>query len=154
MNRINGRMVRSARAVVLALAILALPSTAARAQIIGYGGFGSGYPGFGYGGYGYGYPGFGYYGGYGYPGFGYGGYGYGSNFALPGYGYGYPGYNLGVPQFISPTLGTGYVNPLYGLGLSGLGVQSAPAEQILSGRGDQGLAGYSRGYQGISGYPR
>ena len=154
MNRINGRMVRSARAVVLALAILALPSTAARAQVIGYGGFGYGYPGFGYGGYGYGYPGFGYYGGYGYPGFGYGGYGYGSNFALPGYGYGYPGYNLGVPQFISPTLGTGYVNPLYGLGLSGLGVQSAPAEQILSGRGDQGLAGYSRGYQGISGYPR
>ncbi|MBV8269501.1 MAG: hypothetical protein JO252_24525 [Planctomycetaceae bacterium] len=151
MNRINGRMVRSARAVVLALAILALPSTAARAQVIGYGSFGYGYPGFGYG---YGYPGFGYYGSYGYPGFGYGGYGYGSNFALPGYGYGYPGYNLGVPQFISPTLGTGYVNPLYGLGLSGLGVQSAPAEQILSGRGDQGLAGYSRGYQGISGYPR
>jgi hypothetical protein len=154
MNRTNERMVRSARAVVLALAILALPSTAARAQVIGYGGFGYGSPGFGYGGYGYGSPGFGYDGGYGSPGFGYGGYGYGYNFAIPGYGYGFPGYNLGVPQFISPNLGTGYANPLFGLGLSGLGVQSALAEQILLGRGDQGLAGYARGYQGISGYPR
>ncbi len=132
MNRINGRMVRSARAVVLALAILALPSTAARAQVFGYGGFGSGAPRFGYGapGFGYGFygdgsPGFGYDGGYGSPGFWYGGSGYGNNFAVPGYGYGYPGYNFGVPQFISPNLGTGYVNPLFGLGL---GVQSALAE--------------------------
>jgi hypothetical protein len=84
---------------------------------IGYGGLGYGgigYGGIGYGGVGYGYPGYGY--GYGYPGYGYAGYGYG----------GYGGYPLIPP---------GIFNPLFGLGLSPLGVQSALTERYVLGRG-------------------
>ncbi len=124
----------------LALAILLVSSKTARAQFPGYGGMGMayGYPGWGYGGFygypamrfgygygamGYGFPGmgFGYYGGYGYPAYGYG-YGY------PGFGY--SGFGYGNPGFYSP----GLFNPLFGVGLTPLGVQSYMYETQVLGR--------------------
>jgi hypothetical protein len=97
----------------------------AHAQYFGYGGYG--YPGFGFGGY----PGFGY-GGYG---LGYGGYGY------PGYDFGYNGFGFGAPVAGLPyTYYAGYnspyLNPLFGVGLTPLGAQSALAEIYLLGRGN------------------
>lgn len=143
------RLLRSARTWTLPLALamffLAVPATTLRAQIFGYGGYGYGYPGFGYGypGFGYGYPGFGYGYGFGYPGFGYGGYGFGYGgpgvtiagpYAPYGYPYGYGGY------------GPGALNPLFGLGLTPLGVNSALTERYLLGRG---TAGYSSSYGAV-----
>jgi hypothetical protein len=144
-------------ATVLVLGV-ALTAGSARAQFVGYApgygfpgsayGNGYGYPGYALGGYGYGYPGLGYgYGGYGYPGlgYGYGGYGY------PGYGYGYPGFGYGLGYgyggyaygtgyagflpYTTPLFSDPYSNPLFGLGLSPLGVQSALAERAFLGRG-------------------
>ncbi len=129
MKRPRGQILRRFRTPLLLAALLLAPASFAQAQLGGYGG-GFGYPVYGYGGYGgpmgmgYGYPGMGYgYGyGYGYPGMGYG-------FGGPGLGYGYGlGYN-GVQQYFYPSMG--YANPLFGLGLSPLGVQSNLAETAL-----------------------
>jgi hypothetical protein len=116
--------------VVLALAILLIASPPVHAQFPPFGGMGPyGYgPGWGYGGY-YGYPlmgpGYGGY-GYGYPWYGYGypGYGFGYGYAGLGAGYyggyGYPGFGYGYAGVYS----RGLVNPLFGTGLTPLGVQS------------------------------
>jgi hypothetical protein len=157
-----------AQAFVLIVAALVLAPEAARAQFPGYG-WGYGFPGYGYAGYpgpyGFGMPGFGYGMGYGYgmPGFGYGmGYGYG----MPGYGYGMgygfgmPGYGLGVgygngvpgleiyygsPGFGvvgsgSPIVNSPYLNPLFGVGMTPLGLQSYLTESNMLGRGQIGAA--------------
>ncbi|MDR3637050.1 MAG: hypothetical protein P4L84_24820 [Isosphaeraceae bacterium] len=135
------------------LVLSGVPSRTARAQMYGfgpggygvagayYGGFGHGYPavvfgspyprygfGYGYGGYGYSYPGYGY--SYGYPGMGYSG---------MGYGYGNFPY---VPTLT--TSGAPYVNPLFGVGLSPLGVNSALSERYMLGRGSTSY--YVRSY--------
>ncbi len=110
--------------------LIAMPNLA-RAQGFGYG-YGYGYPyygGFGYGGYGYmpyGYGSYGYpYGGFGYP---YGG------FTYPAFGYGYlsPGIYSPYGAMVYPNINT---NPLYGVGLTPLGVQSALIERYVLGRG-------------------
>jgi len=106
----------------------------------GYGGLGYGGPGYGYGGMGYGYGGPGY--GYGGPGYGYGGMGYGYPRVAYGYpawgrryyrGYGYPayyGFGYGNPGFYTP----GLLNPLFGVGMTPLGVQSYLYETHVLGR--------------------
>jgi hypothetical protein len=82
---------------------------------------------------------------YGYPGIGYGnampGYGYGFPAYGPAYGdgYGYPGVTdgYGYPAglgFASPLFADPYANPLFGLGLSPLGVQSYFTEANSMGR--------------------
>jgi hypothetical protein len=138
----------------------------------GYGGMGYGYGGMGYGGYGgfggyggmgYGYGGFGGYGGMGY-GYGYPGMGYGYGFGYPpyaaaygfggigpwgmGYGYGSPGlgYGYGNLAYGNPYLLTGLFNPLFGVGMTPLGLQSYLYERNVLGRGL--TTGYSRGYSG------
>ncbi len=135
-------------AAFLALAILLVSCNTASAQFPAYGRMemGFGYPGWGYGGF-YGYPAMGYgYGGmgygfggmgYGYPGMGigyYGGYGYpGYGFGYPGFGYpgfGYSGYGYGSAGLYSP----GLMNPLFGVGLTPLGVQSYMYETQVLGR--------------------
>ncbi len=112
----------------------------------GYPAYGYGYPAYGYG-YGYGYPAYGY--GYGYPMYGYPAYGYGYGYPAFGYGYGYPTYGYGYPAY-GVGYGYGYpagyaygglpfaapyLNPLFGVGLSPLGVQSYFVESNLLGRG-------------------
>lgn len=123
--------------LALAFLVLMVPATPSQAQLYGYGGYGYGaygYPGYGYG---YGVPGFGY--GYGVPGYvvGYppvGYYGYGG---VPGLGLGYSGISYGYfgnPYIgIGPPLvsGVGDTNPLFGVGLTPLGVQSALGEGAL-----------------------
>ena len=117
----------------------------------GFGGYGMSPYAYGYG-YGYGYPGYGMmYGGMGYGGMGYGGMGYGypgfGGFYPAygyGYGYGYPypnitaanvlGYSPGLP-YAGPAMSSPYTNPLFGLGLTPLGVQSYFAESNTLGRG-------------------
>ena len=136
---------------VLALAVLAFAFTprTCQAQFFGYGGYG--FPGYGmYGGYAYGYPGMGF--GYGGMGYGYGypmvggmGYGYpmmgGLGYGYPmmggyGYGYGYP-YGAGYPGFAytGALLSNPYSNPLFGVGLTPLGVNSYFTEMNMLGRG-------------------
>jgi hypothetical protein len=162
MTRLLAHALRRSRTLALSLALLVAPASLAHAQFFGYGGYG-GY-GYGYPGFGYGYPAFGYgYGGYGYPGFG--GFGYGYGYPGMGYGYGYSplayggyggfGYGgfgnvgFGVPYgyWNSP-----YANPLFGLGLTVLGAQSALAEINLLGRGGGLYRGgsYVRGYNGTA----
>jgi hypothetical protein len=140
---------------MLSIAALAAAPGSARAQFFGYGG-GYGFPaGYGmYGGYyGYGYP------AYGYPGFGYG-FGnpaFGYAFPAYGYGFGFPaygfGYGYGFPAYGFPAYGVGfgygfpagyaygglpfaapYLNPLFGVGTSPLGLQSFVTESNLFGR--------------------
>ena len=151
---------------VLALALVSFAFTprTCQAQFFGYGGYG--YPGFygGYGGYG-GYGMYGGYGGYGYPmmggmgygGFGYpmmGGMGYGYGYPMMGYGYGYPmmggyGYGYGYPfgagypgfSYTGALLSNPYTNPLFGVGLTPLGVNSYFTEMNLLGRGQTRAAG-------------
>lgn len=111
--------------LALILALLAVRTPTARAQVVGYGGIA--YPG----------PGFGFaYPGHGFPGYIAGippyGYGYAVGYPAVDYlGVGYPGY-VGVPY---GPFGPGYANPLFGLGLTPLGVQSALGERYLLGRG-------------------
>ena len=120
----------------LALAILGTASAPAQAQFPAYGGggFGVAYPGWGYDGF-YGYPGMGYgYGmmGYGYPAMGggfYGGYGY-PGFAYGGPGFEYYGFGYGNPGFYTP----GLMNPLFGVGMTPLGVESYLYETQVLGR--------------------
>jgi hypothetical protein len=135
--------------LTVGLALLALTATESRAQFypgMG-GGFGYGYPGMG-GGFGYGYPGMGGGFGYGYPSMG-GGFGYGSPGMGGGLGYAAPGYG-GFAYGYGPSIiygygntGPGVYNPMFGLGLSPLGVNSALTERYVLGRG---LQTYSRGY--------
>lgn len=140
----------------LALTLLLMPPQTARAQF-GYGGYGWGYPGWGgygwgWGGYGYpsvaynygypfyglgnipitgnvmmGAPGYGYGGWAGMGGYGYGGYGYGgfSPYGLHGFGYAPGGIGLS---------GVGYVNPMFGAGLTPLGNDSFMLESRMLGR--------------------
>jgi hypothetical protein len=159
---------RSAPLLLITVAVLSATATPARAQFYGYGaygypgmaygypaygmgygygGLGSGYGGFGYGGlgYGYGYPGMGYGYGFGYPaygaGFGFGGvgpWGMGYGYGSPGVGYGYGNLAYGNPYLL-----TGLFNPLFGVGMTPLGLQSYLYERNVLGRG---LTGYSRGY--------
>jgi hypothetical protein len=121
--------------LTLAMVIVLVPAKDVGAQFMAYGG-GYGFPAMGYG---YGYPGLGY--GYDYPGLGYGyapyaygGFGYGYGYGYPGYAYGlgYPGnfYGLDNPGFYTP----GLMNPLFGVGLTPLGVQSYQFETRLLGR--------------------
>jgi hypothetical protein len=104
-----------------------------------YGGFGFGYPGMGWGypmmgGFGYGFP---MMGGYGFGNPMMGGFGYG--FPMMGgygYGYGYP-FDAGYPGFAytGALLSNPYTNPLFGVGLTPLGVNSYYTEMNLLGRG-------------------
>lgn len=126
----------SASTLFLGLAFFALPGTPAEAQMFGPS---VGFPGYGYG---YAYPGFPVYNGFGYPGYSFGyGYGYpGYGYGNPAYGYSYnnPGLGYGgvpmtsVPQAVVPAYG--YLNPMLGMGLTPLGVQSALGEGSLQGR--------------------
>ena len=123
---------------ILASVILVISSAPAHAQFPAYGGGGIGiaYPGWGYGGFygypamGYGYGGMGY--GYGYPVMGggfYGGYGY------PAYAYGGPGFRYYGFGYVNPGFYTpGLMNPLFGVGMSPLGVQSYMYETQVLGR--------------------
>lgn len=153
------RLARRPRTWGLLGAILLLGAGPASAQF-GYGAYG-GSPYGGYGGYGYGGYGLGGYGGYGLG--GYGGYGLGgfvgsgvfyppyntatgnpiaAGIAPPAYGgigFGYPG--VGYP-------GIGGINPLFGLGISPLGVHNAVAEQNLRLRYSPYSGGYYRAYGG------
>ncbi len=165
MSRIKGFFAKPARMIFVALTLLALLPGVASAQFLGggfgYGGWGYGgygYPGFGFGGYGvspyiygygygYGYPGYGMmYGGMGYGGMGYGYAGMGGFYPGYGYGYGYGtlypnitagyalGYSPGLP-YAGPAMSSPYTNPLFGMGLTPLGVQSYFAESNMLGRG-------------------
>ncbi len=130
----------------VAMVLLLMPARESRAQMLGYGvgvgvpsgggfyngypsvsypftSFGTPYPGMVYGGGGLGYGGLGY-GGYGFNGLGYGGYPYG------GMGYYGAGYGPGYAGFY----GTGFRNPMFGVGLTPLGSQSYMAETRLFGR--------------------
>ena len=163
MSRIGGFFGKRARTLSMVLALLVASPGLAMAQFLGggygYGGWGYGgygYPGFGFGGYGvspygygygYGYPGYGMgYGGMGYGGMGYGYSGMGGFYPGYGYGYGYGtlypnitagyalGYAPGVP-YAGPAMSSPYTNPLFGLGLTPLGVQSYFTESNMLGRG-------------------
>ena len=115
--------------LVVALALLLMPAGKARAQFMGYGGYGFGYPGWGYGGWGgYGYPG-GYY-NYGYPFYGMG------NFPVAG------NFNIGPPGFRGYGMGYGGYGG-YGMGYGGYGGY---------GMGYGGYGGYGMGYGGYGGY--
>jgi hypothetical protein len=123
--------------VTFSFILAALPASPVWAQFLGYG---YGYPSYGFG-YGYGWPGYGGAYDYGYPGLGYGyGLGYGGYPAFGGaYSFGAPG-----PSYVTPYAplgiynggpGPGVYNPLFGVGLSPLGVNSALAERYTLGRG-------------------
>ena len=155
MSRIRGCLGKRAQTLSMVLGLVLASPGLARAQFLGgfgYGGWGYGgygYPGYGFGGYGvspymygygYGYPayGMGYGGmGYGYPGMGgfYPGYEYGYGTLYPNITAGYAlGYSPGLP-YAGPAMSSPYTNPLFGLGLTPLGVQSYFAESNLLGRG-------------------
>jgi hypothetical protein len=108
--------------LILAFAIVLIPTDGAQAQYMGYGGWGGGYPGWGYGGWGWG--------GYGYP--------------SVAYNYGYPGYGLGnIPvsgNFVMGAPGYGY-GGMGGYGYGGMG-----------GYGYGGMGGYGYGGMGGYGY--
>jgi hypothetical protein len=155
---------------LLALVILLIPSREADAQMVGFGAA-AGYPGLGaYNGYpmvdypsssfGYAYPGMGSgmgyggmgyggmgYGGMGYGGMGYGGMGYGGmGYGGMGYGYGYPG--LGYGAGYAGFYGTGWRNPMFGVGLTPLGTQSYMMETRLFGRVPRVSPYYRSAYRG------
>ncbi len=71
------------------------------------------------------------YGGMGY-GMGYGGMGYGMGYGGMGYGYGYPGFGYGGGY--AGYYGTGWRNPMFGVGLTPLGTQSYMTETRLFNR--------------------
>jgi hypothetical protein len=131
MRELIKRLGRLRWTLMLALAVLLVSSQSAKAQFPGYGGWGMGYgyPAWGYGGMAYGYPAWGYGGPYGYPYMGYGypmyGFAYGYSYPRPGLGIGYG--NLG---FYPP----GLMNPLFGVGMTPLGVQSYMYETRVLGR--------------------
>ncbi len=134
MNRLRTCILNAARILAPALAFLVLPPSLAQAQMWGYGGYGYGFNS----GYSYVYPGYagvgvGYYNGIPAPAYG-GPVGFGL-----GYGYGYPAYNYGyfanAYPGVRPPLGSaaGYPNPLFGMGLSPLGVQGTLNDAYLLG---------------------
>jgi hypothetical protein len=151
--------------LTLALVIVLMPSEKAGAQMMGFG-MGYGNPGM----MGYGNPGMMGYGnpgmmGYGNPGMmGYGNPGmmgyryrpfrsrlYNAGYLNPGFGYGYPGfgYGYGYPGMgfapgYAGFYGTGYRNPLFGVGLTPLGTQSYMMETRLLGRVPRVSTGYYR----------
>lgn len=138
------RSVRGAIGTLGALVVLlGLCAAPARAQGFGYGAWGSGfgYPAYGYPGYGF---------GYGYPAYGVGG------FAGYGFGYGFPGFGYATAGFNQPWIGPGFgafantapglYNPMFGLGLTPLGTQSALTERYLLGRG---IRTYNSGYGNV-----
>jgi len=157
--------------LTLALVIVLMPSEKADAQMVGFGAavgptsfgynngypmvnypftsFGNAYPGVGYGGMGYGmgYGGMGYggmgYGGMGYGGMGYGGMGYGG-MGYGGMGYGGMGYGGGYAGYY----GTGWQNPMFGVGLTPLGTQSYMAETRLFNRVPRVSPYYRSAYRG------
>ena len=142
--------------LILASTILLISAGKAGAQYPGYG-WGGGYPGvaYGYPGVGFGSPGM----GYGFPGVGFGspgmGYGFpGVGYGFPGFGYGYPAFGYGVaaagpaypgPVYVAgypgPFTFWGYESPLFGVGLSPLGVQSYLYETRVLGRVPRASAG-------------
>jgi hypothetical protein len=164
MRRLWNRPERIFWSLVLALAVVLMPSGTAHAQYFGYDAGYGGYPGWGYGypGVGFGFPGLGYgYSGagyampgwgFGYPGFGFGGFGFGyGGFGYPFFGYGlgpgltYPGpvYGFGYP-------GVGYAgsyassvwNPMVGAGVTPLAAQSYMLETQVFGRIPRTSAAY------------
>lgn len=156
-SNMSKRLLRAGGLIALVAVFAVGSGSPARAQWFGGGyGYMGGYSPYAFG---YGYPAYGF--GYGYPayGFGYGApYGYSA-----GSGYGFTGYGMAGPSFIYNTAGIGpygygafgygfgpspFSNPLFGLGLSPLGVQSAVGERYYLGRrGNAGPATtYSRGY--------
>ena len=136
MQRLFVRPGRLGWCLILALAFVLLPTSNARAQYPGYGGWG--YPGWGYGGWGwggFGYPGVAY--NYGYPGYGLGNIPVYGNFVMgaPGYGYGGSGYGgFGYAPGGIGMSGVGYWNPMFGVGLTPLGTSSYMMESQLLGR--------------------
>jgi hypothetical protein len=142
MGRVFRTVARTIGVAGLGLALMGPFAGQAKAQGFGTPGYGYGYPA-----YGYGYPG-----GYG-PGFGYPGYGFGFGFGVPAVGYPYPPVaaapTFTVPSYAANGLGVGfsayglpnpngvyYANPLYGAGLTPLGVQSYLLERdIILGSG-------------------
>jgi hypothetical protein len=150
MSRIRGFFGKRARTLFMVLALLVASPGLAMAQFVGgfgYGGWGYGgygYPGYGFGGYGlspysygYGYPGYGM--GYGYPAIGGfypgDGYTYGNGYGVPNINTGYAyGYSPGLP-YAGTMMASPYTNPLFGMGLTPLGVQSYFAESNMLGRG-------------------
>jgi hypothetical protein len=158
MSLIRVRIPRLAPLLTLALGLMILPASSAKAQYLGYGGSGYGglgYGGFGYGGLGFGYGGYGGYGGFG--GLGYGGlggfgiggfdgYGYGYGFAYAGQAYtNYIGANLGGLGYPGISLR----NPYFSAGTSPLAVQNVFLERSLFGRTTP-AHGPVQGYQGVS----
>jgi hypothetical protein len=154
------RLERLGWSLTLALVIVLMLSEKASAQFPGYG-WGDGYPGWGYGypivgvgypGLGYGYPGWGYaWGPYAYGGFGYGYPGFGGVYPAPAYAPGYPGiaYAPGYWGLYTP----GLDNPLFGAGLTPLGVQSYMFETRLLGRVPRVSSGYYGSGARRYGYP-
>ena len=137
MGRVFRTVTRSVGLGVMALALMGLFAGPAKAQGFGYPGYGYGY-GFPGNGFGYGFPGYGFGFGYGFPAVGYP---YlaapvvSQSFTIPSYaanglGLGYTPYGLTNPYGVS------YANPLYGAGLTPLGVQSYMIERnIILGSG-------------------
>jgi hypothetical protein len=145
MSWLGTQTARWSRIAAFTFILAALPALPVRAQFLGYG---YGYPAYGAG-YGYGSLGYGGAYGYGGPGLGYGyGFGDGGYPAFGGaYSFGAPG-----PSFVTPYAplgiyyggpGPGVYNPLFGVGLSPLGVNSALAERYMLGRG---VTRYQNGY--------
>ncbi|MGP0064152.1 MAG: hypothetical protein ACLQGP_11210 [Isosphaeraceae bacterium] len=151
MQRQMKRLERLWWSLTLALVVLLMPPRETNAQMVGFGAA-VGYPGTGfYNGFpmvnypftsfGNAYPGMGYgmgYGGMGYGGMGYGGMGYG------GMGYGGMGYGAGYAGFY----GTGWRNPMFGVGLTPLGTQSYMMETRLFNRVPRPTTYYRSAYQG------
>ena len=145
MRQSGSHLKRLCWSLTLGLIIMLMSTGKAGAQYLGYG-WGGAYPGmgFGYPGVGFGYPGMGY--GYAGAGYAYPGWGYG----YPGIGYGYPafGYGLAYPGpvyvagYPSPYNWGGYWNPLFGVGLTPLGVQSFSYETRVLGRVPRSSASY------------
>ncbi len=137
--------------LTLSLVILLVPSRKSEAQMVGFGAA-VGYPGLGanngypmvnypFTSFGYAYPGMGY-GGMGYGGMGYGGMGYGGM----GYGFGYPGFGYGGGY--AGYYGTGWRNPMFGVGLTPLGTQSYMTETRLFNRVPRVSPYYRSAYRG------
>ena len=91
MQRLVVRPGRAGWTLIMALAIVLMPTGKADAQYMGYGGWGyPGWGGYGWGWGGYGYPSIAY--NYGYPGYGLGTIPVAGNFVMGAPGYGYGGY--------------------------------------------------------------
>ena len=137
MQRLFTRPARLWWPLILAMAIVLLPTGKASAQFMGYGGYGYGYPGWGYGGWGWGWGGYGYPGmayNYGYPGYGLGNIPVYGNYvmAAPGYGMGYGGYGMGYGGY-----GMGYGG--YGMGYGGYGMGYGGFGYMPGGIGMSGI---------------